>query len=143
MGEISNVKEANFSNYNKDTIDLMVKIHKHAKYYGISNTDECYAQATVDVCEARFEKQHDLVKISIDPKNLDFRGDHRLIYSNNGKILYRSDEYPLSFDNIIKRIEYIKKLGLDGYITGRSLHLPATTFGMIAYQRGMFNLEGI
>jgi hypothetical protein len=131
------------SNYNEDTIELLKKLQEYSNKYGIDETDRCHAPASVDLYEKRFIKNHNIAKESFKKQHENFYGDHCLVYSNNNNILNRSDEYPLSFDEITKRIEIFKKSGLDGYITGRSLHFPTTTFGIVAYPKGKYEIEGI
>ena len=118
-----------------DNHELIVFINdarRLAIKYGHEEILACVSQATIDMIENEFIQTNNIKKCDLKFNKIEFIGDHKKCYRSNNGLIYRSDEYSLSFDATIERIQYLKSIGLDGKITGESIHLPGRTFGIIA-----------
>ncbi|MFN7958379.1 MAG: hypothetical protein U0P46_08670 [Holophagaceae bacterium] len=122
------------SNDNLELISFINDARKLAIKYGHHEIFACISQATIDMIENEFMRINKLNTCKIQQNTLHFIGDHRKYYYSNNGMVYRSDEYSLSFDAAIERIRYLKSLGLDGEMTGESIHFPGRTFGIIAWK---------
>lgn len=120
------------SNNNLELISFINDARRLAVKYGHHEIFACVSQATVDMIENEFMQTNNINKCDFKQNGHKFIGDHKKSYRSNNGIVYRSDEYSLSFDAIIERIQYLKSIGLDGNVTGESVHFPGRTFGIIA-----------
>jgi hypothetical protein len=52
-----------------------------------------------------------------------------------------SDEYPMPWNELLERIHKYQELGLDGYISEQSVHLPGVTFGIVPFENGEYTTK--
>lgn len=117
---------------------FILEAHRLAKIYGHEEVEACVAQAIVGMKLGKFLEKFDICKQRKVHSGIQFKGDHTSYYKGKRGIIYRSDEYPLSFDDIIYRISNLQIQGLDGHISGQSIHRPGVTFAIVAHEKGAY-----
>jgi hypothetical protein len=124
---------------NPDGVKLLYDIRNFALKYGIEEVQSCFAQAIVDLVEKKFMNSHN-ISLHINPvDDIAFIGDHKKAYSGKNGIIFRADEYAMTFGEIIKRLQLFLKCGYDGYITGQSVHFSSVTFGIVVYKKSTYS----
>ena len=127
------------SDGNPELDAFIAEAHRLSVIYGHEEIEACIAQAIVGMKLERFLKKFDITKQKHMQCKIQFKGDHRSYYQSNKGFIYRSDEYPLSFDSIVERISDFQKQGLDGHISGQSIHRPGVTFAIVTHEKGAYS----
>jgi hypothetical protein len=114
-------------------------VRRLVKKFDYRKVLEHFDQATVDLCEEQFGQKVNLKKGKYSSDRKGYTGDHVSMWEGNDGTVVRSDEYPMSWDEVVERIQKNKERGLDGYITGQSIHFPGITFGIVAFEKGKYH----
>ncbi|HEY3401156.1 MAG TPA: hypothetical protein VGK03_11055 [Geothrix sp.] len=116
-------------------------VNRLIKKYGFEKVEEHYAQATINECETRFQQKLKIMKGNYKLSRNGFLGDHVSLWDGPDGVVYRCDEYPMSWNELLERIYKYQELGLDGYVSGQSVHLPGMTFGIVGFKKGAYTTK--
>lgn len=125
----------------KELIKFEHLVNRLIKKFGFEKVEEHYAQSTINECENRFQHKLNITKGNYKLDRNGFFGDHVSLWNGPDGVVYRCDEYPMPWSELLDRIHKYQDLGLDGYVSGQSVHLPGMTFGIIAFQKGKYTTK--
>lgn len=141
MEKLNSHRSIAASDDHSDLISFEHTVQRLIKTHGFDKVDQHFAQATINQHENRFEEKLKIKKGNSKFDRKGFFGDHVSLWEGIDGTVFRCDEYPMSWDQLLKRVQAYQTLGLDGYITGQSIHLPGMTFGIVCFEKGNYTTQ--